>query len=109
VPAIVPGVIIPKLSLRHNVAIRMRSLLAVWPQTWSRSLPGLTFAGLSNASRAIAVPFVSERAARSSRWALLMLLLLLGVDIVQTVHAEFVVLSADVEVEAESCKCGDAV
>lgn len=48
---------------------------------------------------------VSERATRSSRWTLLMLLLLLGVDVMQTVHAEFIVLPADVEVEAESCEC----
>jgi len=37
----------------------------------------------------------------------LMRLLLLGVNIVQTVHAEFVVVSADVEVEAESCEGRD--
>jgi hypothetical protein len=38
-----------------------------------------------------------------------MRLLLLGVNIVQTVHAEFVVVSADVEVEAESCEGRDTI
>jgi len=50
--------------------------------------------------------FIGERATRSSRWALLRLLLL-SVDVVQTVHAELVVVSADVEVETEGCEGGD--
>jgi hypothetical protein len=45
---------------------------------------------------------VSERPAGSAR-----LLLLLGVDVVQAVHAALVVLAADVEVEAESGDSGD--
>jgi len=49
---------------------------------------------------------IGERAARSSRRALLGLLLLV-VDVVQTVHAELVVVSADVEVEAERCEGRD--
>jgi hypothetical protein len=40
---------------------------------------------------------VSKRPTRSSR-----LLLLLGVNVVQAVHAALVVLAADVEVETES-------
>jgi hypothetical protein len=103
---IIPSIIIPKLSIRHSIAIRMRSLLAVRPQTGPRSLPGFTVAWLSNASRAVAMAFVGERTTRSSRWPLLRLLLLV-VDVVQTVHAELVVVSADVEVEAESCEGGD--
>ena len=51
---------------------------------------------------------IGERAARSSRRALLGLLLLV-VDVVQTVHAELVVVSADVEVEAEGCEGGDTI
>jgi hypothetical protein len=102
---IIPGIIIPKLSIRHSIAIRMRSLLAVRPQTGSRSLPGFTVAWLSNASRAVAMAFVGEGTTRSSRRPLLLLLLV--VDVVQTVHAELVVVSADVEVEAESCEGGD--
>jgi hypothetical protein len=46
---------------------------------------------------------VSERSTGSSR-----LLLLLGVDVVQAVHAALVVLAADVEVEAESGDRGDS-
>jgi hypothetical protein len=37
------------------------------------------------------------------------MLLLLGVNVVQTVHAALVVLSADMEVEAESCESGDTI
>jgi len=105
---IVPSIIISKLSIRHSVAIRMRSLLAIRTQTGSRSLPSFTVARLSDASRAIAVAFIGERTTRSSRWTLLRLLLLV-VDVVQTVHAELVVVSADVEVEAEGCEGGDTV
>jgi hypothetical protein len=105
-PTIVPGIIIPKLSIRHSIAIRMRSLLAVRPQTGPRSLPGFAVPWLSNASRAVAMAFVGEGTTRSSRWPLLRLLLLV-VDVVQTVHAELVVVSADVEVETESCEGGD--
>jgi hypothetical protein len=108
-PAIIPGIIIPKLSIRHSIAVRMRSLLAIRPQTGPRSLPGLTVARLSNTPGTIAVALIGERTTGSSGWALLRLLLLLGVDVVQTVHAELVVVSADVEVEAESCECGDAI
>jgi hypothetical protein len=104
---IVPGIIIPKLSIRHSIAMRIRSLLTVRPQTGPRSLPGFTVAWLSNASRAVAMAFVGEGTTRSSRRPLLLLLLLLVVDVVQTVHAELVVVSADVEVEAESCEGGD--
>lgn len=52
--------------------------------------------------------FISERTTRSSGWALLRLLLLV-VDVMQTVHAELVVVPADVEVEAESCEGGDTI
>jgi hypothetical protein len=107
--AIVPGIVIPKLSIRHSIAVRMRSLLAIRPQAGSRSLPGFTVARLGNSSGTVAVAFIGERTAGSSRWALLRLLLLLGVDVVQTVHAELVVVSADVKVEAESCEGGDAI
>ena len=86
----------------------MRSLLAVRPQTGPRSLPGLAVAWLGNPSRTVAMPFIGERTTRSSRWALLRLLLL-SVDVVQTVHAELVVVSADVEVETEGCEGGDTI
>jgi hypothetical protein len=107
-PTIVPSIIIPKLSIWHSIANRMRSLLAIRPQTGSRSLPSFTVARLSNASRAIAVALVGKGTTRSSRRTLLRLLLLV-VDVVQTIHAELVVVSADVEVEAERCEGRDTV
>jgi len=39
----------------------------------------------------------------------LLRLLLLVVDVVQAIHAELVVVSADVEVEAERCEGRDTV
>lgn len=108
IASVVPGIFIPKLSLWHSVAVRLSSLLAVRAQAGSRGFPGFTFAWLGNASRAIAVAFVGEWTTWSSRWTLLMLLLL-GVNVVQTVHAALVVLSADMEVEAESCESGDTI
>jgi hypothetical protein len=103
---IVPGIIIPKLSIRHSIAMRIRSLLTVRSQTRSRSLPSFAVARFSDSSRAVSMAFIGEGTTRSSRWPLLRLLLLV-VDVVQTVHAELVVVSADVEVEAESCEGGD--
>jgi hypothetical protein len=107
-PAVVPSIIIPKLGIWHSIAVRMRPLLAIRPQTGSRSLPSFTVAWLSNSPGAIAMALIGEWAARSSRRTLLGLLLLV-VDIVQTVHAELVVVSADVEVEAEGCEGGDTI
>jgi len=49
--------------------------------------------------------FFSERSTRSAG----LLLLLLGVDVVQAVHAALVVLAADVEVEAEGGDGGNTV
>jgi hypothetical protein len=106
--AIVPSIIIPKLSIWHSIAIRMRSLLAVRPQAGSRSLPSFAVARLSNASRAVSMAFIGEGTTRSPRRTLLRLLLLV-VDVVQTIHAELVVVSADVEVEAERCEGRDTV
>ena len=94
---IVTSVISQELCLRHSVALRLSALYAVRRDTRSRSLPSLTLTRLSNTARAIAMSFIGERSARSAR-----LLVLLGINVVQAVHAALVVLATDVEVEAES-------
>jgi hypothetical protein len=92
--SIIPRIIIIKLRLRHSVALRPSTLIAIRPNTRPRLLPSLAVSWLSNSSRIIAVPVFGERPARSAR----LLLLLLGVDVVQAVHAALVVLAADIEV-----------
>jgi len=96
-PTIVPSVIGQELLLRHSVALRLPALLAVGRNARPGSLPSLALTRLSDTARSIAMSVISERSAGSSR-----LLLLLGVNVVQAVHAALVVLAADVEVEAES-------
>ena len=93
---IVTSVISQELCLRHSVALRLSALLAVRRNTRPGSLPSLALARLSNTARAIAVSFIGERSARSAR-----LLVLLGINVVQAVHATLVVLAANVEVEAK--------
>jgi len=95
---IVASVIIQKLCLWYRVALRLSALLAVRSDAWSRSLPGLAFAWLSDAAGAITMSILGKGSAGSAR-----LLLLLGVNVVQAVHATLVVLASDVEVEAQSC------
>jgi hypothetical protein len=98
-PSIIPRImIIFKLRLGHSVALRLSALLSVRPDTRPGLLPRLAIARFSNPTSTIPMPFFGERPARSTR---LLLLLLLGVDVVQTVHATFVVLAADVEVEGQ--------
>jgi hypothetical protein len=98
-PTIIPRItIIVKLRLRHSVALRLSALLSVRPHTRPGFLPSFAVARLSNPTGTIPVAFFGKRPARSAR---LLLLLLLGVDVVQAVHASLVVLAADVEVEGE--------
>jgi hypothetical protein len=104
VPTIIPSVIGQELCLRHRVALWLSALLAVRSNAQSRSLPSLALAWLSNTTRAITVSIFGERSTGSAG-----LLLLLGVDVVQAVHATLVVLAADIEVEAESGDGRDTV
>jgi hypothetical protein len=98
-PSIIPRItIIIKLRLGHSVALRLSALLSVRPHTRPGLLPSLAVARLSNPTSIVPMAFFGERPARSAR---LLLLLLLGVDVVQAVHATLVVLAADVEVEGE--------
>lgn len=102
-PTIIPSIISQKLLFRYSVTLRLPALLAIRRDTRPGGLPGFALARLRNTTRAITMSIVSERSTGSSR-----LLLLLGVDVVQAVHAALVVLAADVEVEAESGDRGDS-
>jgi hypothetical protein len=106
-PSIIPRImIIIKLCLRYSVALRLSALLSVRPNARPRLFPNFAVARLSNPTSTVPMPFFGERSARGTR---LLLLLLLGVDVVQAVHAALVVLTADVEVEGEGGDGRDAI